>query len=192
MADQKEVYAEAKGEGYDSKILRQVIRIRKMDRADRQEQEALLAIHFGNKRFIYNWGIDQSRERFPGYTTLANQLPDMKRSEEYSWLKATHSQVLQQALIDLGEAYQNFFDKRAGYPRFKGKRAKQSIRYPQPKADWISADQRRIRLPKVGSQPTISTSPWVSTSNNCSREKTKARRPSRSRPCCRTPRPSSK
>ena len=115
-----------------------------------QEQKALLAIHFGNKRFIYNWGIDQSRERFPGYTTLANQLPDMKRSAEYSWLKATHSQVLQQAFIDLGKAYQNFFDKRAGYPRFKGKRAKQSIRYPQPKADWISADQRRIYLPKLG------------------------------------------
>lgn len=45
MADQKEVYAEAKGEGYDSKILRQVIRIRKMDRADRQEQEALLDLY---------------------------------------------------------------------------------------------------------------------------------------------------
>lgn len=45
MADQKEVYAEAKGEGYDSKILRQVIRIRKMDRADRQEQEALLELY---------------------------------------------------------------------------------------------------------------------------------------------------
>ena len=45
MADQKEVYAEAKGEGYDSKILRQVVRIRKMDRADRQEQEALLDLY---------------------------------------------------------------------------------------------------------------------------------------------------
>lgn len=45
MADQKEVYAEAKGEGYDTKILRQVIRIRKMDRADRQEQEALLDLY---------------------------------------------------------------------------------------------------------------------------------------------------
>ncbi|MFQ5564663.1 MAG: DUF2312 domain-containing protein [Parvularculaceae bacterium] len=45
MADQKEVYAEAKGEGYDAKILRQVIRIRKMDRAERQEQEALLDLY---------------------------------------------------------------------------------------------------------------------------------------------------
>jgi len=45
MNDVKEVYAEAKGEGYDVKILRQVIRIRKMDRADRQEQEALLDLY---------------------------------------------------------------------------------------------------------------------------------------------------
>ncbi len=45
MNDVKEVYAEAKGEGYDVKILRQVIRLRKMDRADRQEQEALLDLY---------------------------------------------------------------------------------------------------------------------------------------------------
>jgi len=115
-----------------------------------QAQEALLAVQFGHKRYIYNWGIEQSRERYPGYTTLANQLPDLKRSTETAWLKAAHSQVLQQALMDLNKAYQNFFDKRAGYPRFKGKRAKQSIRYPQPKPDWISADQRQIKLPKIG------------------------------------------
>lgn len=45
MNDIKEVFAEAKGEGYDIKILRQVIRLRKMDRADRQEQEALLDLY---------------------------------------------------------------------------------------------------------------------------------------------------
>ena len=45
MNDIKEVYAEAKGEGYDAKTLRQVVRIRKMDRADRQEQEALLDLY---------------------------------------------------------------------------------------------------------------------------------------------------
>lgn len=43
--DIKEVYAEAKGEGYDTKTLRQVIRLRKMDRAERQEREALLDLY---------------------------------------------------------------------------------------------------------------------------------------------------
>ena len=43
--DIKQVYAEAKAHGFDAKILRQVIRIRKMDNADRAEQEALLDLY---------------------------------------------------------------------------------------------------------------------------------------------------
>jgi len=43
--DISEVYAEAKGEGYDVKTLKHVIRIRKMDRAERQEQEAILDLY---------------------------------------------------------------------------------------------------------------------------------------------------
>jgi len=43
--DVKEVYAEAKGEGYDVKTLRKIIRLRKMDRAKRDEEEALLDLY---------------------------------------------------------------------------------------------------------------------------------------------------
>ncbi|HLK25808.1 MAG TPA: DUF2312 domain-containing protein [Caulobacteraceae bacterium] len=45
QADLKEVYAEAKGEGFDAKILRKVVRIRKQDRAKRQEEEALIDLY---------------------------------------------------------------------------------------------------------------------------------------------------
>jgi uncharacterized protein (UPF0335 family) len=45
LGDIKEVYAEAKGEGFDSKTMRQVVRLRKMDKADRQEREALLDLY---------------------------------------------------------------------------------------------------------------------------------------------------
>ena len=40
--DIKDVYAEAKAVGYDTKIVRQVVRLRKMETHDRQEMEALL------------------------------------------------------------------------------------------------------------------------------------------------------
>lgn len=46
-ADIREVYSEAKGVGFDTRILRQVIRLRKLDRADRQEQEAVLDLYLG-------------------------------------------------------------------------------------------------------------------------------------------------
>jgi uncharacterized protein (UPF0335 family) len=45
MADMKEVFAEAKGEGFDVKILRKVIRMRKQDRAKRLEEEALIDLY---------------------------------------------------------------------------------------------------------------------------------------------------
>ena len=44
-ADIREVYSEAKGVGFDTKIMRQVVRMRRLDRAERQEQEAVLDLY---------------------------------------------------------------------------------------------------------------------------------------------------
>jgi uncharacterized protein (UPF0335 family) len=43
--DIRDVFAEAKGQGFDTKILRQVVRLRKKDVAERQEEEALLDLY---------------------------------------------------------------------------------------------------------------------------------------------------
>lgn len=43
--DIKDVYAEAKGNGFDTAILRQIIKIRKQDASERLEQEALLELY---------------------------------------------------------------------------------------------------------------------------------------------------
>ncbi len=44
-ADIREVYSEAQGTGFDAKIMRQVVKLRKLDRSERMEQEALLDIY---------------------------------------------------------------------------------------------------------------------------------------------------
>jgi len=41
----KEVFAEAKGNGFDVKVLRKIVRIRKQDRAKRMEEEAILDLY---------------------------------------------------------------------------------------------------------------------------------------------------
>ena len=46
-ADIKEVYAEAKGHGFDTKILRKVISIRKKDAQELEEEEAILDLYLG-------------------------------------------------------------------------------------------------------------------------------------------------
>ncbi|SDR45721.1 Uncharacterized conserved protein, UPF0335 family [Rhizobiales bacterium GAS191] len=45
MEDKKEIYAEAKGNGFDVKILREVIRVRKQDEKERDEKESLLDVY---------------------------------------------------------------------------------------------------------------------------------------------------
>ena len=44
-ADIREVYAEAKGAGFDVKALRQIVRLRKIDPADRRQQDELLSVY---------------------------------------------------------------------------------------------------------------------------------------------------
>lgn len=46
-SDIREVYSEAKGQGFDTKIMRMVVKLRKLDTADRQEQDAILDLYLG-------------------------------------------------------------------------------------------------------------------------------------------------
>ena len=44
-ADIREVYSESKGAGFDVKVLRQLIRLRKMDKEDRNQMEEILSVY---------------------------------------------------------------------------------------------------------------------------------------------------
>ena len=44
-ADIQEIYSEAKGNGFDAKTMRHIVRLRKMDQNERNEQEALLDLY---------------------------------------------------------------------------------------------------------------------------------------------------
>lgn len=124
-----------------------------------QVQNASLAVQFGHSRFVYNHFLALRRDHYHKtgeglyYQHTAGLLTRMKADPEYVWLKEADSQVLQQSLRDLDRAYKNFFDGRARYPRFKSRRHKQSIRYPQRVK--VNYAFRQIYLPKVGWVKTI-------------------------------------
>jgi putative transposase len=120
------------------------------------EQQQKLAVQFGHARFAYNWGLATRKAHYGeqgkglDFYTLKKMLTQLKHTSGFEWLKACHSQVLQAKIEDLDAAYQNFFEGRAGYPRFKKARDEQKIRYPQgvkfkdnplylPKVDWLKA-----------------------------------------------------
>ena len=99
-----------------------------------QAQQAALAVHFGQARFVYNHFLQVRRDHYAEtgtglyYGQTSDMLTELKKDPDHAWLKAGHSQVLQQKLIDLEDAYKNFFKGLAGYPRFKSRRAEQKIR----------------------------------------------------------------
>ncbi len=102
-----------------------------------KEQETQLAQAFGCARWWWNYALNKSIETYKetGFglsrAALNAFLPLLKKTEDTIWLADCYSQVLQATTLNLTTAYKNFFDKRAGFPKFKSKHGKQSIQYPQ-------------------------------------------------------------
>ena len=98
-----------------------------------QEQEVLLAKHFGCVRFIYNHFLSEKQKHYlENKTTLnfnqcAGNLVAKKKEEGFKWLKEVNSQALISSLMHLETAYGNFFRKRTKFPRFKSKKNKNSF-----------------------------------------------------------------
>ena len=102
-----------------------------------KEQETQLAQAFGCARWWWNYALNKSIETYKetgkglSRAALNAFLPLLKKAEDTIWLGDCYSQVLQTTTLNLTTAYKNFFDKRAGFPKFKSKHGKQSIQYPQ-------------------------------------------------------------
>lgn len=116
-------------------------------------QERCMRRFAGSCRYVFNRALaDQiaAYEADPNaklsYSTWTSKLPAWKA--ETGWLKQAPSQALQQALKDLERAYQNFFAKRAKFPRFKKRGQPVSVRFPQ--GFKFDAANARIFLPKLG------------------------------------------
>jgi len=71
-------------------------------------------------------------------------LTELKKVEDFKWLKEVNSQTIQQSLKNLETAYGNFFRKKSKFPKFKKKNNHQSFRVPQ----HITVDDNTIRVPK--------------------------------------------
>ena len=110
----------------------------------------------GSCRFVYNKALalqqanHEAGEKFIGYVAMAKHLTAWRNGVETPWLKDSPVHPLQHALKDLDKAYQNFFAKRADFPRFKRKGSGDSFRYPDPKQIKLDPGNSRIFLPKLG------------------------------------------
>ena len=110
-----------------------------------------LSKSFGCARWYWNYALNACIEHYKEtgkalkLAAYKGILPQLKK--EFPWLKEDcYSAVLQCVTINLNKAYTNFFQGRAGFPRFKSKQGKQSIQYPQN----VIVKGAKLVVPKIG------------------------------------------
>ena len=130
------------------------------------EQTTLLNKTFGCTRFVYNSMLSERKKVYGELKELPRELYEYKYKtekqlkEEFPFLKEVDSIALQQARMNLGTAYENFFRRckdtripssEKGFPKFKKKNAKNSFRTIMINGNLkIDFDLKKIKAPKLG------------------------------------------
>src|SRR5262245_11188998 len=117
------------------------------------KQEAGLDRYAGARRLVFNWALQRRKETYQQtsksipWSELSVELTALKGKPGFEWLKEIDSQWPTQASADCKKAFENFFKKRAGFPKFKKKHsAHQSFRIPQR----VKLENGRVYIPKIG------------------------------------------
>ena|SRR5579883_2426064 len=120
-------------------------------------QATYLARACGVARFAYNWALAEWKRQYeaakanpalpkPSQQSLRRQLNAIKR-EQFPWMLEVTKNAPQMAIIQLGQAFQNFFAGRARHPQFRKKGVHDRFTLTN---DQFSIDGCRIRIPHLG------------------------------------------
>ena len=119
---------------------------------EHQQQEI---IKFCNAaRYSYNWAIATEKENYEnggkfisGYD-LTTMFTEFKKKEENSWLKEISARATKVAILNASTAFENFFKKRADFPKFKSKKRNKMKCATHEGTIKITSD--KVRLEKLG------------------------------------------
>lgn len=120
-------------------------------------QATYMARAAGTARFAYNWALAEWQRQYethkadpsqpkPSQAALCRQLNAIKR-ERFPWMLEVTKNAPQMAIIQLGQAFQNFFAGRARYPQFRKKNVHDRFTLTN---DQFDIDGCRIRIPNLG------------------------------------------
>lgn len=122
-----------------------------------ESQRFLMAKAFGTARWVYNWCLHRQREnykaggRFIRPYDLRKEITALKKRPEYAWLHEVSAKVCAQAVLDLCEAFNRFFRKEAGFPKFKCKKNNSDSFYQRE--DLFVIRENRVHIEKIGDVP---------------------------------------
>ena len=122
------------------------------------KQRTFFAKSAGTARFSYNRALAKWKEQYkagkkPSDASLRRELNAIKKAE-YPWMLEVGKCAPQQAIKNLGTAFNRFFKKQGGYPKFKKKGEHDSFRCdngPAKKgADAVQIKGKKIKIPRLG------------------------------------------
>lgn len=116
-------------------------------------QEAVFRQCTGAARFAFNWALAEWQRQYqagekPNEAALRRQFNAIK-PVEFPWILDLPKSVPQQAIKNVGRAYQRFFQKQSKFPRFKKRGVHDSARLDNGPGTFV-CEGSRIRLPKIG------------------------------------------
>jgi putative transposase len=137
--------------------------VHKIELAPNNKQATFFARACGVARFAWNWALAEWQRQYeagekPNEAALRRQLNAIK-AEEYPWMLEVSKSAPQQAIKNLGAAFQHFFRRvkrgeQPGFPRFKKRGIHDSFRAdngpPAKGRDAVAIEGRKIRIPKLG------------------------------------------
>jgi len=121
------------------------------------EQQQKIFQHFGSCRYVYNVLLDAKIKAYEcgdnlSIYELKKRLVPMKKAKGGEWLREVDSTALQNSILNIGKAYDNFFrrvkkgEAKVGFPKFKSKH--------NPRQNYSTSGAKRkdgkIYLPKIG------------------------------------------
>ena len=122
------------------------------------KQRTFFAQCVGVSRFAYNWAREEWQRQYAAgekpHEVALRQLLNGMKGEQFPWMLDVPKTVPQQAIKNLGNAFQRFFTKLGAYPKRKKKFCHDSARLdngPVKKgADAVQVKYKKIRIPKLG------------------------------------------
>ena len=120
-----------------------------------EEQKNLINQTLGCCRLIYNKGLAMRNEAYGngnkiGYSQTSAMLTELKRCEDFAFLKEVDSIALQQSLRDLDRGFVNYLQKRAAHPVFKSKHDHHQSYRTINQGGNIRIVENHIKLSKLG------------------------------------------
>ena len=119
-----------------------------------KEQQLLMFKSFGCARFAYNWALLRQQEnyknggKFIQDNEIRKEFTQLKKTEEYKWLKEVNNNVTKQSIKDLCKSYKSFFKGISKYPKFKS-RKKSKLSYYNDTFQ-IRFEGYKVRLETIG------------------------------------------